>query len=78
MLLANRSLLHQAVCMQVTPLWLILHMIGSPVPGTDSVLACAYAAIWTVLAAGKFTQSIAADIGDKSIFECALIPSSPT
>jgi uncharacterized integral membrane protein len=60
--------------MQVTPLWLIFHMVGPPVPEVDKALACVYAAVWTVFATGKFSQAIAADIGDKSIFEC--VPSS--
>jgi hypothetical protein len=63
--------------MQVTPLWLIFHMVGPPVPEVDKALACVYAAVWTVFATGKFSQAIAADIGDKSIFECVLLPFPP-
>ena len=58
--------------LQVTPAWLLIHMLGPPSPGTDSVLGSVYTVTFCIFAAGKFTQTLKDDIGDKSIFECAL------
>lgn len=59
---------------QVTPAWLLTHMIGPPSPATDRVLGAAYAAIFVVFATRKFSQRIKDDVGDKSIFEYLAMP----
>ena len=56
---------------QVTPAWLLTHMLGPPSPAADRVLAGAFAVTFAVFASRKFSQRIKDDIGDKSIFECA-------
>ena len=57
--------------LQLTPAWLMAHLLGPPPSGVEGAFAGAYAAIFAAFAAGKYAQSIKDDIGDKSIFECA-------
>jgi Uncharacterized integral membrane protein (DUF2301) len=56
---------------QVTPAWLLTHMLGPPSPGADRALGAVYVATFCFFAVRKFSQRIKDDIGDKSIFECA-------
>lgn len=64
--------------MQVTPAWLLTHLIGPPSPGADTVLGSLYASVFTVFALRKFSQRIKDDIGDKSVFECAPVLATRT
>lgn len=59
--------------MQVTPLWLLGHLTGLFPQEAESVLAAVFTSIFAVFAVRKYSQAIKDDIGDKSVFTCALL-----